>query len=133
MQEKAYLIVADKAVKHIELQCQGSVTGQQETGNITNHESGSLDRKPNNLRGDANMDVAIPPIQAINTRGGAINLDGIPGPARRYDPNYYARKMQAEYMENAKTFLQQGPLTAARIEKFYLCKRTSYKLHSLSI
>ena len=62
MQEKANLIVADKAVKLMELQCQGSATGHQETGNTTNHESGPPDRKPKNLGGDANTDVAIPPI-----------------------------------------------------------------------
>ena len=123
MQEKANLIVADKAVKLMELQCQGSATGHQETGNTTNHESGPPDRKPKNLGGDANTDVAIPPIHVTNTREEAINLDGIPGPARRYDPNYYAQKMQAEDMKNAKTFLQQGPLTAAGIEKFDLWKK----------
>ena len=108
MQEKANLIVAVKAVKLMELQCQRSVTGHQETGNTTIHESGPPVRKPKNLGGDANTFVAFPPIQMTNTREGAINLDGIPEPARRYDPNYYARKMQAEDMKNAKTFLQQG-------------------------
>ena len=68
------------------------------------------------------MDVAIPPIQATNKREGAINLDGIPEPARCYDRNYYAQKMQAEDMKNVKTFLQQGPLTVAGIEKFNLWK-----------
>ena len=105
MEEKAYLIVEDKAVKLMELQCQGRVTGQQEAGNTTNHESGPLYRKPDNL-GE-----------------GAINLDKIPRPARRYDPSNYTRRMQAEDMKNAKAFLQQGPLTVARIEKFDLWKK----------
>ena len=48
MEEKAYLIVEDKAVKLMELQCQGRVTGQQEAGNTTNHESGPPDRKLDN-------------------------------------------------------------------------------------
>ena len=45
MEEKAYLIIKGKAVKPMELQCQGRVTGQQEAGNSTNHESSSPYRK----------------------------------------------------------------------------------------
>ena len=48
--------------------------------------------------------------------GGAIPMGR--EPAGHYDQEFYARKMQAEDMKNAKTFLQQGPLTAAGIEKF---------------
>ena len=39
-------------------------------------------------------------------------------PAGQYDQAFCSRKMQADDMKNAKTFLQQGPLTAAGIEKF---------------
>ena len=77
VQEKANLIVADKAVKLMELQCWGSATGHQKTGITTNHESGPPDRKPKNLGGDAKTDVVILPIQATNTHGGAINLYGL--------------------------------------------------------
>ena len=45
-QEKANLIITNKAVKLIELQCRGSVIGHQENKNITNHGSGSPDKKP---------------------------------------------------------------------------------------
>ena len=41
-------------------------------------------------------------------------------PAGQYDQAFCTRKMQAEDMKNAKTFLQQGPLTVAGIEKFDL-------------
>ena len=70
MEEKAYLIIENKAAKLMELQCQGRVTGQQEAGNTTNHESGPPDRK---------LDIL---------GEGSINLEDIPGPVRRYDPNY---------------------------------------------
>ena len=50
-QEKANLIIADKAVKLMELQCCGSVTRHRENGKITNHASGLLDRKPSILGG----------------------------------------------------------------------------------
>ena len=61
MEEKAYLIIEDKAVKLMELQCQGRVTGQQEAGNTTNHESSPPDRKLDNFE------------------EGSINLEDIPG------------------------------------------------------
>ena len=64
----------------------------------------------------------LPETDQAGARGGAINLEGNPEPARHYDLEYYAQKMQAEDMKNAKTFLQQGPLMAARIEKFDLWK-----------
>ena len=67
MEEKAYLIVEDKAVKLMELQCQGRVTGQQEAGNTTNHESSPPDRKLDNL-GE-----------------GSINLEDIPETVRHYN------------------------------------------------
>ena len=41
-------------------------------------------------------------------------------PGGQYDQAFCSRKMQAEDMKNTKTFLQQGPLTAAGIEKFDL-------------
>ena len=50
--------------------------------------------------------------------GGAIPIGR--EPAGYYDQELYARKIQAEDMKNAKTFLQQGPLMAAGIEKFEL-------------
>ena len=57
MEEKAYLIIKDKAVKLMELQCQGRVTGQQEAGNTTNHESSPPDRKLDNLgEGSINLE-----------------------------------------------------------------------------
>ena len=51
----------------MELQCRGSVKRHQENKNITNHGSGLPDKKPSILRGEANMDVAIPLNQATNT------------------------------------------------------------------
>ena len=48
-QEKANLILADKAVKLMELLCRGSVTRHQESKNITNQGSGLLDKKPSIL------------------------------------------------------------------------------------
>ena len=36
----------------------------------------------------------------------------------RYDQAYLARKMQAEDMKNAKSFLQYEPLSATTLEKF---------------
>ena len=104
MEEKAYLIIEDKAVKLMELQCQGRVTGQQEAGNTTNHESSPPDRKLDNV-GE-----------------GSIILEDIPETVRRHYPKYYAQKMQAEDMKNAAEFLQQGPLTADGIHKFDLWK-----------
>ena len=66
-QEKANLIIANKAVKLMELQCRESVTRHQERENITNSRSGLLDKKPSILGREANTDVAIPLIQATNT------------------------------------------------------------------
>ena len=63
-QEKANLIIADKAVKLMELQCRGSVTRHQENKNITKHGSGLLDKKPSILGGERNMDVRIHLTQA---------------------------------------------------------------------
>ena len=65
----------------------------------------------------------LPQTDQAGVRGRAINLEGNPGPARHYDLEYYARKMQAENMKNAKTFLEQGPLTVAGIENFDLWKK----------
>ena len=62
-QEKANLIIANKAVKLMELQCRGSVIGHQESKNITNHGSGFPDKKPSTLGGEPNTDVGIPLIQ----------------------------------------------------------------------
>ena len=39
-------------------------------------------------------------------------------PVGQYNQAFYARKMQAEDMKNAKLFLQYGPLSAATIVKF---------------
>ena len=69
-QEKANLIITDKAVKLMELQCHGSVTRHQESENITNHGSGLLDKKPSILGREANTDVAILLIQAITPNCG---------------------------------------------------------------
>ena len=102
MEEKAYLIVEDKAVKLMELQCQGRVTGQQEAENTINHKSSPPDRKLDNIE------------------DGSISLEDIPDTVRRHYLKYYARKMQDEDMKNAEAFLQQCPLTAAGIEKFDL-------------
>ena len=66
-QEKANLIIADKAVKLMELQCRGSVTRHQENGNITNQGSSLPDKKLSVLSGEANTDVAIPLIQENGT------------------------------------------------------------------
>ena len=55
-QEKANLIIADKAVKLMELQCRGSVTRHQERENITNNGSGLPDKKPNILGREPNTD-----------------------------------------------------------------------------
>ena len=52
------------------------------------------------------------------SRGGTANHSGNPEAARPNDPEYWAWKTQAEDMKNAKTFLQQGPLTADGIEQF---------------
>ena len=60
LQEKANLIVADKAVKLMELQCRGSVTRHQENGNITNQGLSLPDKKLSVSSGEANTDVAIP-------------------------------------------------------------------------
>ena len=52
------------------------------------------------------------------SRTGVANHGGNPEAARPNDPEYWARKTQAEDMKNAKTFLQQGPLTADGKEQF---------------
>ena len=60
LQDKANLIIADKAVKLMELQCRGSTTRHQENGEFTKHGSSLQGRKPRNLGKDANTKVAIP-------------------------------------------------------------------------
>ena len=50
--------------------------------------------------------------------GGIVNHGGNLEAARPHDPEYWARKTQAKDLKNAKTFLQQGLLTADRIEQF---------------
>ena len=63
LQDKANLIIANKAVKLMELQCRGSTTRHQEDREFTKHGSSLWGRKPRNLGGDANTEVAIPPTQ----------------------------------------------------------------------
>ena len=78
-QEKANLILADKAVKLMELLCRGSVTRHQESENITNQGSNLLDQKHSILGGEANTDVAIPLIQ----EGGNITRHGLGRPDKK--------------------------------------------------
>ena len=56
--------------------------------------------------------------ESAGAPGGAVPMGR--EPAGQYDQAFCARKMQAEDMKNTKTFLQQGPLMAAGIEKFDL-------------
>ena len=57
LQEKAHLILADKAVKLMGLLCRGNATRQQESEIITNQGSEILDREPRILGGEANMEI----------------------------------------------------------------------------
>ena len=63
LQDKAKLIIADQAVKLMELQCHKNTTRHQEDREFTKHGSSLRGRKPRNLGGDANTEVAIPPTQ----------------------------------------------------------------------
>ena len=59
LQDKAKLIIADQAVKLMELQCHKNTTRHQEDGEFTKHGAGLPDKKPSNLGGEAITDVAI--------------------------------------------------------------------------
>ena len=42
---------------------------------------------------------------------------------RQFDPGHWKRKLQAEDMKNAKSFLQKGPLSTEDIEHFDTWKK----------
>ena len=59
LQDKAKMIIADQAVKLMELQCHKNTTRHQEDREFTKHGAGLPDKKPSDLGGEANTDVAI--------------------------------------------------------------------------